>query len=137
MSLLETSKTYDETRKPEEYTFNPLAWDIIRTWQNLKEDELAATGEKYQIAIFRKIQDYALRFCLLIHSIRENSKDIPVSPVIDSMTVAKAIRLADYFYKTAVDVYESSNMEGMPRSCRTSSRNITPSSAICQVCATT
>ena len=107
MSLLETSKAYDETRRPEEYTFNPLAWDIIRTWQNLKEDELAETGEEYQIAIFRKIQDYALRFCLLIHSIRENSKDIPVSSVIDSMTVAKAIRLADYFYNTAVDVYES------------------------------
>ena len=107
MSLLETFKAYDETQRPEEYTFNPLAWDIIRTWQNLKEDELAETGEEYQIAIFRKIQDYALRFCLLIHSIRENSKDIPVSPVIDSMTVAKAIRLPDYFYKTAIDVYES------------------------------
>lgn len=55
MSLLETSKAYDETRRPEEYTFNPLAWDIIRTWQNLKEDELAEAGEEYQIAIFRKI----------------------------------------------------------------------------------
>ena len=60
--LLETSKAYDETRIPEEYTFNPLAWDIIRTWQNLKEDEMAETGEEYQIAIFRKIQDYALWF---------------------------------------------------------------------------
>ncbi len=57
MSILESSKPFDETGTPSEYTFDPLAWTVIRNWQNTHE-ELANEGEQHKVAIFRKIQDY-------------------------------------------------------------------------------
>ncbi len=111
-SLLESSKPYDEDGTPTEYTFDPTAWTIIRNWQNLKEEELAENGEEYQIAIFRKIQDYALRFCLLIHAIRETAHEIPSSTVIDALSVIRATKLAEYFYQTALEIYENIQYSG-------------------------
>ncbi len=111
-SLLESSKSFDENGTPVEYTFDPTAWTIIRNWQNIKEEELAENGEEYQIAIFRKIQDYALRFCLLIHAIRETANEIPSSTVIDALSVIRATKLAEYFYQTAIEIYENIQYSG-------------------------
>ncbi len=107
LSILESSKSFDEGGTPTEYTFDPLAWTIIRNWQNSHEEELANEGEQHKTAIFRKIQDYALRFCLLVHTMREAAREISLSSIIDPVTVAKSIALAEYFYSTSVDVYEN------------------------------
>ena len=106
MAMLEASRQYDTTLTPVAYNFHPDAWDIMRTWQNDRETDYAMEGNQYKVAIFRKIQDYALRFCLIIHAMRETAKEINPSVLIDSLTVAKSIRIATYFFDTALDVYE-------------------------------
>lgn len=57
------------------------------------------------IAIFRKIQDYCLRFCLIIHVMREAAEEIPWSKSIDEDTALRATILAEYFFLTAKETY--------------------------------
>ena len=104
--LMEASMQYESTLLPVEYNFRPDAWEVVKAWQNGMEMDFAMEGNQYKVAIFRKIQDYALRFCLIIHAMREAAGEISVSVMIDPLTVAKAISVATYFFNTAVEVYE-------------------------------
>ena len=96
---------YFEPKPTLELHFSGEAWSYIRDWQNAKEIELADNGSDSAIAIFRKIQEYALRFCIVIHSIREASDEITDTSTIDVKTVIFATILADYFFENAKNVY--------------------------------
>lgn len=104
--IMEASKPYNETRIPQEYCFDNIAWDLMMCWQNDKERDLSLLGENHEIEIFRKIQDYALRFCLPIHSLRVVTQEIDESSLIDCVTVTRAIEIAEYFYHTAREVHK-------------------------------
>lgn len=104
-SIMEASKAYNETRIPQEYYLENIAWEILISWQNDKERDLALLGDHNDIEIFRKIQDYALRFCLPLHSLRVVTQEIEESPLIDSVTATQAIKIAEYFFSTAKQVH--------------------------------
>ena len=104
--IMEASKPYNETRIPQEYCFDNIAWDLMMCWQNDKERDLSLLGDNHEIEIFRKIQDYALRFCLPIHSLRVVTQEIDESSQIDCVTVTRAIEIAEYFYHTAREVHK-------------------------------
>ena len=105
-SIMESSKPYNETRIPKEYCFDNIAWELMMCWQNDKERDLSLLGENHEIEIFRKIQDYALRFCLPIHSLRVVTQEIDETGQIDCVTVTKAIEIAEYFYHTAREIHK-------------------------------
>ena len=96
---------YYEPKPTLELHFSGEAWSFIKDWQNNKEIELINNGSDAAIAIFRKIQEYALRFCIVIHTIREAYEDITDPSTVDVKTVILATVLADYFFATAKDVY--------------------------------
>jgi hypothetical protein len=95
------SKEEDETV----YSFSGDAWDYIVDWQNGIEERNAADEPDSVISIFRKIQDYCLRFCLIIHVMREAAGEIPRSKTIDEDTALRATILAEYFFLTAKETY--------------------------------
>jgi len=82
------------------------AWLSIKEWQNEREQNNYANEPDSTIAIFAKIQEYALRFCIIIHTMREASGQIEESDLIDNHTAILATCVADYFFHTAVDVYQ-------------------------------
>ena len=87
------------------YSFSDAAWDYIVDWQNSNEQQYAEEGPESVISIFRKIQDYCLRFCLIIHVMREAAGEIPRSKTIDEDTALRATILAEYFFLTAKETY--------------------------------
>lgn len=89
-----------------EYHFSTEAWFAVTSWQNSIENQNASGEPDYKKEIFRKIQDYCLRFALIIHAMREACGEIPESLMIDSETAIKATLLADYFYEQALIAYE-------------------------------
>lgn len=112
MNILYSSKQIEDNETIAEYTFDEQAWSLIRHWQNDKEIEFSNNGEDHIIAIFRKIQDYALRFCLPIQVMREISGEAKESRKIDGISVARAISLAEYFLENAKNVYETIQYSG-------------------------
>ena len=105
MQNSESNCGYFDPKPILELSFSGEAWSYIRDWQNIKEIELAENGSDSAIAIFRKIQEYALRFCIVIHTIREASDEISDISTIDVKTVIFATILAEYFFDTAKNVY--------------------------------
>ena len=103
--MLASSGYFDEQEVNMEYSFSQEAWTAIKSWQNTREEENVVESESCK-AIFRKIQTYALRFSLIIHSMREATGEIPESTEIDFHTAIMATILADYFDKTAQFAYE-------------------------------
>lgn len=96
---------YFEQKPTIELHFSGEAWSFIKDWQNNKEIDLVENGSDSAIAIFRKIQEYALRFCIVIHTIREASEEISDVSTVDVKTVILATVLAEYFFSTARNVY--------------------------------
>ena len=96
-----------------EYTFNEDAWLVMRTWQNSKEEDLAEKADDLEISIFRKIQDYALRFCIPIQVMREVAGEVAESSKIDGITAARAIGLAEYFFENALEIDEMIRFSGL------------------------
>ena len=71
------------------------------SWQNTQEEFLESAGTSAQVEVFRKIQDYALKFALILHTMEEadNGKTRPREIGIE--TAERAILLAEYYYQTA------------------------------------
>ena len=85
-----------------DYTFTEEAYFFIRDWQNQWEEALEQEGRPSQVESFRKIQDYALKFCLILHTMKEAAGDIKPSTQITFDTTAMATLLAEYFFFTAL-----------------------------------
>lgn len=101
-----------------DYTFTEEAYFFIRDWQNQWEEALEQEGRPSQVESFRKIQDYALKFCLILHTMKEAAGDIKPSTQITFDTTAMAILLAEYFFFTALqslDAIEEQNPQRYPR----------------------
>lgn len=101
-----------------DYTFTEEAYFFIRDWQNQWEEALEQEGRPSQVESFRKIQDYALKFCLILHTMKEAAGDIKQSTQITFDTTAMATLLAEYFFFTALqslDAIEEQNPRRYPR----------------------
>ena len=101
-----------------DYTFTEEAYFFIRDWQNQWEEALEQEGRPSQVESFRKIQDYALKFCLILHTMKEAAGDIKPSTQITFDTTAMATLLAEYFFFTALqslDAIEEQNPRRYPR----------------------
>lgn len=95
-------KEFDVFETPSEYHFSADAAFRIRDWQNEQEELLESAGTTAQVEVFRKIQDYALKFALILHTMEEVDKGgKTLSTEINFETTEKAILLADYFCQTA------------------------------------
>ena len=104
--VLDAQGFFSGEEKNEEYHFSESAWNIIVNWQNEHENQIANEEPECNIVIFRKIQTYCLRFCLIIHAMREAVGEIDPNCVIDEKTAASATVLTDYFYETSKMAYD-------------------------------
>jgi hypothetical protein len=102
-----SSKQIEDEETVVEYSFDDQAYSMMIGWHNAKEIEYNESGEDYLVAIFRKMQDYAMRFCLIIQTMREISGELSSRRVVDGVTVAKAVALTEYFIQNAINIYES------------------------------
>ena len=105
-SILRPTGYFDDKEIETVYTFSDDAWDYLVDWQNGIEERNAEDEPDSVTSIFRKIQDYCLRFCLIIHVMREAAEEIPRSNTIDEDTALRATILAEYFFRTAKETYE-------------------------------
>ena len=112
-SILDCAGYFDKPARTIAYHFTEDAWRWMYEWQNTIED--ANTEQpRYLTAIFRKIQTYALRFALIIHTMREVAGEIAESLCIGYETAILATMLADYFYQTAQMAYEIVETDNRP-----------------------
>lgn len=111
-SILRPTGYFDDVEKEMNYTFSDDAWSYIVDWQNNTEFHNAEEEPESVTAIFRKIQDYCLRFCLVIHVMREAAGEIPQSTTIDENTALRATILSEYFFRTAKETYDLVQMGG-------------------------
>ena len=80
-----------------EYTFDKDAWYHISSWQKDWTDRLEEEGDSMKIGMFKKMQVYAAKFSLIIHTLLEFAdKDRRPSTEIDFRTTLYAVALADY-----------------------------------------
>lgn len=90
-----------------EYTLSPEAAEAIQKWQNDHERKLNASGQDSQIAVFRKIQIYVLKFAPILQILwdvaehRDNAER-----VVSGESALRATVLTDYFYATAIDLVD-------------------------------
>lgn len=106
--ILGTGGFFADTEIYRDYSFSEDAWNVIIDWQNGQELRNVEDEVPEEVtAIFRKIQDYCLRFCLIIHAMREAAGEIAESLIIDDVTALKATLLANYFFLTAQATYET------------------------------
>ena len=94
-------KEFDVFETASEYHFSANAAFRIRDWQNSQEELLESTGTSAQVEAFRKIQDYALKFALILHTMEEADIGKTLPTEINIETTEKAILLAEYYYSTA------------------------------------
>ena len=111
--MLDVSGYNSDDETPKVYSFNEDAWEVVRQGQNDTEIENSEHGSLSDIAIFRKTQDYCLRFCLIIHGMREASGEIPLSTIVDENTALRATILANYFFETSKYAYKLIQMGGV------------------------
>lgn len=111
-SILRPTGYFDDVEKEMNYTFSDDAWSYIVDWQNNTELHNAEEEPESVTAIFRKIQDYCLRFCLVIHVMREAAGEIPQSTTIDENIALRATILSEYFFRTAKETYDLVQMGG-------------------------
>ena len=104
-SILQKSGYFDKLVYSSEYHFTDDAWEYMCDWHNPIEEKIKMQP-RYLSAIYRKIQTYALRFALILHTMEEAAGEIEESPCIDSLTATKATSIADYFFETAQIAYE-------------------------------
>lgn len=95
-SILSSGGYFGEEDICREYSFSADAWEYVMDWQNGIETHNVKEEPESVTAIFRKIQEYCLRFCLVIHAMREAAGDIPESQTIDINTAIMATLVAEY-----------------------------------------
>ena len=84
---------------------------LINNWQNRKETDICKLGKGYEIEAFRKIQNIALKMCILIHILHEVTGEIQESNIISEEVAQKSILIAEFFYANALDLYRYINLE--------------------------
>ncbi|MFV0173674.1 YfjI family protein [Empedobacter falsenii] len=97
------NKIYNEANKNDVLLeFDEQAKIHIFKWQNLDEMDF---DFEYQRGIAVKLQQYVLRFSIVLEVINSFCEDKSLSK-IDINTVISAIKLRDYFFETALKVFE-------------------------------
>ena len=94
-----------DRQTPMEYALDKDASPAIQVWQNGWEERLAVDGKQHELAIFRKIQIYVLKFALLLQVVWDvaERKDNP-NHIIDGCSAIRATQLCDYFFGASVDM---------------------------------
>ncbi len=87
-------------------TFNKQAKEYLFHWQNKEETNLLDRDNNYEKSIFAKIQNYAIRFCLILH-LQDIACETDYNPIIKIDTVKRAIQLAEYFRKVSLEIRET------------------------------
>lgn len=87
-------------------TFEKEAKNFLFDWQNTEETKLLDRDNNYEKSIFAKIQNYAIRFCLILH-LQDISCETDYSPIIKIDIVKRAIQLAEYFRKVSLEIRET------------------------------
>ncbi len=75
-------------------------------WQNKEEIQLQNRDFNYEKSIFAKIQNYAIRFCLILH-LQDLAIGSGYKNTIEIEIVERAIVLAEYFRKVNLDIRHS------------------------------
>lgn len=118
-SILDTcDREYSVFNTASEYYFAEDAYFYIQDWQNNWEDALEQEGRPSQVEVFRKIQDYALKFSLILHTMKEAAGGTKPSTIISFDTAVMATLLAEYFFFTALqslDAIEEQTPQRYPR----------------------
>ncbi len=112
MNMLQSSCLIEQDNGHAEYSLDENAWMLIRNWQNEREEELITEDNDDITAIFRKIQDYVLRFCIPIQVMREIAGEVKEVRMVDGLTAAKAISLAEYFFETGKNIHNTIKYSG-------------------------
>lgn len=85
--------------------FESEAIDYLLNWQNNNQKKSESDFEE---GVVVKLEQYVLRFCILLHVLR-NYSNSHLPSIIDLNIVKDAIILYDYFKETADKVYEQIN----------------------------
>lgn len=97
---------YDYTEGIEgskELRFTPEANQYLIDWQNNKPEDY---DFEYEKALEIKLEEYVLRFSLILHVMKQFSAE-DTSSFIDKETVQSAIKLYEFFKENACRVHES------------------------------
>lgn len=104
-SVLASFGFFDGDGVTRELRFSAEAWNHIKDWRNCITKANFDNGADSSAEIFAKIQTYAMRFCLIIHIMREVAGEIEKTDEIGFEDAVKAQLIADYFYGSALDTY--------------------------------
>jgi hypothetical protein len=103
--LMALTYDYEDELKPQVLKFTPEAKELLHNWQEIVAGESNRKRSSYIKGVYAKIEHYAIRFSLIMQLIRyaygEAGKDR-----IDIRSVGAAIKLADYFKLSHLQVYE-------------------------------
>ena len=89
--------------EPEDVPFTADALDRLFSWQNEVTERCNAERSDTLTSIASKLEIYAVRFCLLL-SLADWACGSKKKKAIDAATVGRAIRLTEYFRRTASQV---------------------------------
>jgi len=112
--VLFISEEFHLEKEPRVFTFNRYARSILVRWQNEKETTCVEEGFPHKLGILRKIETYAVRFCLVNQLILDMCNDNLDNTIIGEVAVINSCTLADYFFETADYVYELVQTGGKP-----------------------
>jgi len=103
--LLDLPYEIGERFVPTVLRFSPDAWALLHDWQNLLVQESNRERRSYIKGVSAKIEQYAIRFSLIMQMIRyayrEDSRD-----KVGVEAVGAAIKLAEYFRKSHQQIIE-------------------------------
>jgi len=87
-------------------TFDKQAKEFLFHWQNEEETKLLDRNNNYEKSIFAKIQNYAIRFCLILH-LQDIACELGYTSNISLGVVKRAIKLAEYFRKVSLEIRDT------------------------------
>lgn len=95
---------------------DPKALKLFMEWSNAKVRKINSMEDDWQIeihaGIIGKIKEYVIRFCGLLHLADKGYEGKPFigsGDLINSDTMERAIKAADYFYDAAADISDRVN----------------------------
>lgn len=106
LRVLNQPLNFDELGNAEPHILNytPEARKMITQWQHQLTSEVNKKGDDTEFAISAKMEIYVHRFALILHMIDSACKN-SFSFLVDIKAVEGAIKLAEYFYTTALKVH--------------------------------
>ena len=106
----------DAYSEPKTCLLTPDAVKTFRYWGQLKTQQINGledlTDREVQSGIFGKMKMYALRFAALLHLSDKalNTDYVPLywrdEEIVEATTMERALKLADYFFLSAIEVHE-------------------------------